>query len=226
MSAIQNMVFLVGSPKAKDSTSESLGGYLRDQLIARGAQAQTFHAHKVLRTAKNTADFLEAVDHADLMLVAFPLYVDTLPYVLQHTLEHLAAHRQGALRSKSQRLVCISNSGFPEADHNALALEVCEQFAQEADFAWYGGIALGGGGVIGGQPLAELGVAHNLRAALDKAAAALLHDQPVPQAVIDTFAKPLIPKRMYTLVGTIGWHMQARQNGVFGQLNRRPFTEN
>ena len=47
----------------------------------------------------------------------------------------------------------LANCGFPEAHHNRTALEICAQFAAAAGMTWAGGLALGAGGAVHGQPL-------------------------------------------------------------------------
>ncbi len=49
---IQRALLLVGSPKARKSTSNSLGEYLFDGLRARSIQTETIYLHTVLRNPK------------------------------------------------------------------------------------------------------------------------------------------------------------------------------
>ena len=66
-------------------------------------------------------------------------------------------------------------------------------------------------------------MAHNVVAALDRAAAALAAGQPVPEEVATLMARPLIPAWAYMLMGDLGWLMQARQNRALTRLAGRPF---
>ena len=92
---IQRALLLVGSPKTRKSTSNSLGGYLFEQLSAQSIQTETIYLHTVLRSPQKMQALLEAVDAADLVTLAFPLYVDALPAPVIEALERIAAHRQG-----------------------------------------------------------------------------------------------------------------------------------
>lgn len=217
-----NVVFLVGSPKpAGKSSSEALGAYLVGQLNA--AHTETFHAHKVIRTQKFTDAFLTALDQADLLVVSYPVYVDTLPYVLQSVFEIIAARPRPAHR---QRMVCVSNCGFPEASHTELSLAVCRAFAEDAGFVWAGGVGLGEGGAINGEPLeARGGMTAHLRESLDYVATCLNRDEPIPQTAAERVAKPVMPRRLYTLAGTVGWHVQARGNNVMRKLRHQPYDD-
>jgi hypothetical protein len=89
--------------------------------------------------------------------------------------------------------VAIVNSGFPEIHQNAVALAICEEFAAQSGIAWAGGLALGGGGMVGGQPLTETKrsgppVKHVIQA-LDLTAAALSDGLPVPAQAVKLMAK-------------------------------------
>lgn len=59
--------------------------------------------------------------------------------------------------------------------------------------------------------------------AFDLTASALVAGQPAPQEAITLLARPLMPLRVYTFMGDLGWRMQARRNGVYRQLRARPF---
>ena len=160
-----------------------------------------------------------------IVILAFPLYVDGLPYLVTQALEQIAARRDNETDIQRPLFLAISNCGFPEAAHNATALAICRQFADEAGFAWAGGLALGQGGALAGRPLAEVGgMAHNVVAALDLAAAALAAGQPAPEEAVALMARPFIPARAYMLMGDLGWLMQARQNRVVTRLAARPFA--
>jgi hypothetical protein len=216
---------LIGSAKpAGQSSSEALGGYLAQRLEAQGIATATTHVARALRTPGRTAELLQAVDRADLFILAFPLYVDTLPYLVTQALERIAAHRQAGT-PPAMPFLAIANCGFPEAHHNATALAICQQFAAAAGFTWAGGLALGAGGAVSGRPLSEAGaMVRQVVQALDLAAAALAAGQPVPAAAISLMAQPLMSPRLYTLMGDVGWRLQARQHGTLRRLGDRPFA--
>jgi hypothetical protein len=220
-------LLIIGSAKlAGTSTSEALGAYLVGRLQEPGIAVTMQHVARALRTEERTAALLAAVDAADVVILAFPLYVDSLPYLVTQALERIAAHRAGQNGERRPLFLAIANCGFPEAAHNATALVICEQFANEAGFAWAGGLALGEGGAIAGRPLAQAGgMVHNVVAALDLAAAALAEGRPVPEEVIARMAQPFIPGRAYMLMGDVGWLAQARQNRVLTRLGARPFDQ-
>jgi multimeric flavodoxin WrbA len=224
---IRRALLLVGSPRTRKSTSQSLGGYLLEQLSARNIQTETIYIHTSLRSPERMRVLLEAVDAADLVALAFPLYVDSLPAPVVEALEHIAVHRSGRGQTHRQLLAAISNCGFPEAHHNATALAICEMFARQTDFAWAGSLALGAGqGLVHGMPLAELdGRAIPLKKSLEMAAEALANGNSIPSGAADLLAKPVIPPWLYRLSGIYGWRQQAKQYGVENLLKRRPYYD-
>ena len=134
------------------------------------------------------------MDAADIVILVFPLYVDGPPYLVTQTLEQIAARRAGETDIRRPLFLAIANCGFPEVQHNDTALAICGQFAAAAGFRWAGGLALGEGGAINGQPLAKAGgMAHNVVAAFDLAAAALTKGEPVPSEAVALMARPFIP---------------------------------
>ena len=226
MSSQGHVLLLVGSARRPRSTSESLGTYLGERLGERGFEAETLLVHRALKSDKGRAELLAATDHADVLVVAFPLYVDSLPYMLIRAMELVAQHRQARGDGKKQRLVAIVNSGFPEAHQNDTALAICRQFAKEAGFEWAGGLALGGGPAINGQALLRVkGMARNVIKSLDLAAAALAEGQPVSQEAAGAMATPITPAWAYALMGGFGWKRQAREHGTQKKLRDRPYHQ-
>jgi hypothetical protein len=221
---IQNALFIVGSPKARHSTSEVLGMHVVDALTQAGIHTETIIAHHALRTSASTASFLACYDQADVVLIAYPLYVDSLPYPLTQLMETMRDHRAQQPIAHTQRLACIGNCGFPEASHLDISVGMCQAFAQETDMAWYGALAIGEGGAISGQALSAIqGRLRHQMAALGMMSQALIADQPIPQEAIELAARPIIPHRMYTLMGTVGWHWQSHAHGVHQDLYAQPF---
>jgi hypothetical protein len=225
MTSPKKALLLIGSAKpAGESTSEALGAYLAGRLLEHGIETTTAHVARALRTEARTAELLAAVDAAGILILAFPLYVDGLPYLVTRALERIAAHRRAQPSPAPAAFLAIANCGFPEAAHNGVALDICRQFAEEAGFTWAGGLALGEGGAISGRPLAQVsGMARNTVAALDRTAAALAAGEPAPEEAVELMAQPFIPVTAYMLMGDVGWLMLARQNRVLTRLGARPF---
>jgi multimeric flavodoxin WrbA len=224
-SPIRRALLLVGSPRTRKSTSNSLGGYLFEQLSARGVQTDTTYIHTTIRSADRMKVMLQAIDAADLVMLAFPLYVDSLPAPVTEALERIDAHRANSHPPHRKLFTAISNCGFPEPEHNATALAICENFARQAGFDWAGSLALGAGqGMVQGLPLSELdGRVIPLKKALDLAAEALAQGLAIPEEAQALLAKPFIPGWLYRWMGAFGWRQQAKHYGAEKSLKRQPY---
>lgn len=222
---VQRALLLVGSPKTRKSTSHSLGGYLFDQLAVRSVHTEIIYLHTVLRNTQKMQALLDAVEAADLVTLAFPLYCDSLPAPVIDALERIASHQQGRGWSQRKLFTAVANCGFPEAYQCDTALAICEIFARKAGFTWAGSLALGGGGMINGFPLAEGGgKTIRIRQALDLAAEALARGDDIPRKAREGLAQPIIPHWMYWLITWMRWNQDAKSYGARGSLKRQPYA--
>lgn len=226
MNEPRRVLLLVGSPRGPRSTSESLGAYLLKKLQGYGLELEKVYIHPSLRSDEGRGNLLRAVDSSDLLILAFPLYVDSLPSPVIAALEMIAEHRKTSKKQRSQRFLAISNNGFPEACQNDTALAICRRFASETGIEWVGGLALGGGEAVRGKPLDEAGGrVRNVKKALDLAAAALAEGKSVPKEAEVLMAKAIVPVWMYVWFGNRGWKRQAKKYGAQNKLRDRPYQK-
>ena len=220
MKAPKQALLLVGSPKPGESTSESLGAYLFEELEKRGVATQSLHVTKAVRNDESVGELRAAASSADLIVLSFPLYVDSLPAPTVRALELLAEQPVGVAA-----FVAMCQSGFPEVEHNEVAVEICRNFSADAGFEWAGGLILAAGGMISGQPLRKLqGRMRSAIKALDLTAEALAAGRPVPDAAVQLMAKPPIPKFGYRFMANRGWHSQFKKRGEAESLKAQPFA--
>ncbi len=148
-------LLIVGSPRVKSpSTSGVLGGYVVEQLKQRGWETESLTLRGHLLQGEGQTEFLAAVDRANLILLAFPLYIDSLPFLMMKSLEVMAEHISARSQESPKWLFAIANNGFPEAHHNAVALGICRQFAADTGMVWSGCLALGAGlALFNGRPI-------------------------------------------------------------------------
>ncbi len=222
----ERVLLLIGSPRGKTSTSQALGGYLLDRLEGHGVVTQTVRLYTVQKSLERRAALLDHVDQADLVVLTFPVYVDSLPAPVMASLERIAESRRQGPPRRPQRFVALANCGFPEPLHTETPLATCAQFARETSFEWAGGLGLGGGeGLVHGTPLSELGRRTAvLRRALDLTATSVAKGGSVPAEAEALLARPAIPPWLYRMVGGVSWHRQARRNGVQRELRATPYA--
>jgi hypothetical protein len=179
-----------------------------------------------LQQEKGKQDLVSSVDRADLLLLAFPLYIDALPFLVTKALEVIEVHRRVTHQGMSQRLFVLSNNGFPEAHQNILALAICHRFAVQNGMRWAGGLAMGGGEALSsGQSLTSRNrsgppVKHVIQA-LDMTAAALAEGRLPPSEAVTMIARspiPLLPfaawRWIFMKVANKQWQRQAAANGI------------
>jgi hypothetical protein len=82
------------------------------QLAAQGMETTTIQVYPALSNAAKKEVMLAEIAAADLVVLAFPLYVDTLPAPVIALLESLTARR--AVLPPSTRFAALVNCGFPE----------------------------------------------------------------------------------------------------------------
>jgi hypothetical protein len=235
-------LLLIGSPKPGPSSSASLGSYLQERLAARGIATETVVLTKALKAEEATQALLAAVAAADLVVLSFPLYVDSLPAPVIRALELIADSRaaraadahaphvqapdaSGLGAPEQPGFLTICQCGFPEAEHNLVALEICANFARAAGFEWAGGLAMGGGGLIDGRPLgARGGLLRSVTRALDLSAAELAGGRPAPAEAVRLMSKAAFPAFAYRFVANRGWRADLRKRGAATPLDARPYA--
>jgi len=230
MNNIKNAILLIGSPKGKNSSSASLGGYLLNKIEEYDISTETVHLHSGIRTEAKRVKFLEKIEKTDLIILAAPLYVDTLPAKVIKALSLILENRieenlDNVDSEKRQSFAAVVNCGFPEAEQNETALRVYEQFAKEAKLNYLGGISIGMGGAVSGKSLSDMGgMTKSLIKGFDQAAEELAKNQKLSDSVIDKTSKPMMSQKwLYTLVGNLSWRFQALRNGVYRKINDKPY---
>lgn len=225
MNSPKNVLLLIGSPRGENSTSASLGNYLVEKLVNLGMKSEKGFIHRLINRPEKVQELFSMINNADLIILAFPLYVDSLPAPVIKAMELVKAERDRIKSSKSQCFIAISNCGFPESSQIYTALNICQIFANEAGFIWKGGIALGAGGAVNGIPLTERGgLVRNVIKGLDLASKALSEGKEIPQEAIELTSKKLIPIGLYKTMGNLGWILQARRNKVRKKIKDKPYA--
>lgn len=216
-------LILVGSPRVNKSTSESIGNYLSEGLINKGYECSSLH---IISKLKNDVEgLLQQVNDADMLIITFPLYIDCLPSPLIKAMELINQNRKGKENSKKQCLIAIVNNGFPEASQNETSLKICEIFAKNSGFQWLGGIPLGGGGAINGNPITKGSMTKNIALALDMTIEAIVNDNSIPSEAIYTMSKGMVPKALYTFFGNQRWKSQAKKNNSIKNMYAKPYLK-
>lgn len=222
---VKKALLLVGSPKEGFSTSDSLGNYLLSKLNEKGYTNEKAYIHRLIFREEKQEKLINNILNSDLIILAFPLYVDSLPAPLIKMMEFLSEKEVIINNERTIGFCAIVNSGFPEKIHNMTALKICEIFCKDMGFEWKGGLAIGGGAVIHGRPLEDCkGMVKNIISGLNIVAEYLANSKVIPQEAVDLIEKPMMPKGLYRRMGNLGWRIQAMKNGTNKKLKRKPYN--
>ncbi len=104
MNAQKRVLLLVGSPRGRNSTSESLGTYLLDRLREKGLKTETVRLSPLLKSDEGKQNLLTVVDGSDIIILVCPLYVDSSPAMVIKALEMIAKHRKSKKTVNNQQL--------------------------------------------------------------------------------------------------------------------------
>lgn len=215
----------VGSARPKgSSSSESLGRALAAGLEKAGVATTLVHAVSFIKAGRAAEKALSTMLAAELLVIAAPLYVDTLPALTTHALERLAECLPNA-SYPLRTVVGVLNCGFPEAAHNRTAMAILRNFTQQAGLLWAGGLAMGAGEILHGKPLTKARLLlRPQRRALALAARDLAAGRPLSPEASKEMARPLVPSSLFRWLGAARWLWQARRHGLgWRQLVARPF---
>jgi NAD(P)H-dependent FMN reductase len=217
-------LLLVGSAKPRgSSTSESLGQLLMEQLALRGVEGEIRHVSREAHSDETLRAFVADVRRHDLLVIASPIYIDALPALVTRTLEAIADDRIGDADAPPLTVAMVLNCGFPESRHAAVARTIGALFSRAVGARWAGALQLGGGGVIHGRPLPEVGhIAQHLLPLLDETAEALSRGQSIPPETRQEFKEPLMPTALYMAAGDAAWLWTATHEGALTRLWERP----
>ncbi|MDR3542456.1 MAG: hypothetical protein P4L69_16075 [Desulfosporosinus sp.] len=220
----QNALLLVGSPRESKSTSDVVGSYLLKKLDERGWQTKKGYVGQLIKSEESRSILLDALDKTDLIILSSPLYIDSLPSNTIRALQVIKQHRRSC-NNKPQRLVAIINSGFPEAEQNYTALQICRRFAIESGFEWLGGLPLGGGSGVDGKPLDKLGILfRKLIKSLNLSADAINKGELIPEKAI-RLMKDYPIMWLYFNILQLGIKLLAKKGGVLDKIHDQPFKD-
>jgi multimeric flavodoxin WrbA len=217
-------LLLVGSPRGSASVSAAISSHLGALLAQRGLTISTEWVPRTVREDPERRALAAALSGADVVVLATPLYVDSLPAPVTEALEALARRRTPEAASRP-RFLAIVNCGFPEAVHTDTALAICRLWAREAGLDWIGGLGIGGGGMLAGKPLAALGGrARAVTGALALSATAIAEGRIVPEEALRLARTLTIPAWLYRFLGDWGFRQEAKKHGTLARVGERPYA--
>lgn len=236
MNNLKRVLLLIGSPRGIKSNSTSVGNYLVDTLMKNGTveEAETIVLTRMIRSDVKMDEMLTSIKKSDLIILASPIYDDTVSYITLRALEYIAEHhkRPGNENEFNGKLLFpIANSGFPEPEQMKMLIMLFHFFATKTGFKWAGSLSVGSGQGLGGdkgKTLEEGGkrvkpVMEALEKVADSLAEGEYSDKTVglfPDLFFKRYFRPMV--KFFVWIGNKSWKKRAKANG--GDVYAKPYT--
>ena len=214
-----------GSPRGKRGNTDILLHKIVDGIAAiDSAEIEWLY----LNDTKTRETAHKAFLQADVVVLGFPLYTDSMPGLVKVFIESLEPYVQC---ESNPRLAFVVQSGFPEAHHSRYIERYLEKLARRMNAPYAGTIVKGGCEGLRHQP-EEANT--RLFADLSALGADLAHTGIFNRDRLRDLAKPekypwiLAPLFWLTLrlpFTQAYWDNQLKKNGVYERRSERPFKE-
>lgn len=190
-----------GSPKAKESAS----GYILQDLkeLLTEATISEFSA----RTSE--LNHVDEIVTQEILVFAFPLYVDAIP---SHLLSFLNQLEQ-VLKDRNSDMVvyAIVNSGFYESHQNEYALQLMRNWCVKAKVRWGQGLGIGAGGMMSSIHTIPHGKGPKKNISISMETLAVNIGRKKSDKNI--FTAPNFPRFLYKMAAEMGWRQAVKANG-------------
>jgi multimeric flavodoxin WrbA len=150
----KKILILNGSPRRK-GTSYSFARTIKMLTEVESNRAEIIHIIEYLEGEKSIENLRTLLGESDILCLSSPLYVDSLPYPVIWFFEKLVEDFKGEIKNKS--FFAIGQCAFPYSVLLDTLLNCCRCFADEAGMKWLGGLGYGGGVMINGAHLEQIG---------------------------------------------------------------------
>lgn len=194
-----------GSPRLGKSNS----GFLLNAL-----ESLIHQEHKIFHYQTNhpplPQEQVQALCQMDVLVFAFPLYVDGIPSHLLSLLVALEGHLKG--RDAQEVLVyALVNNGFYEGKQTAHAIDILKNWCHKAGVKFGQGIGIGAGEILkdGSIPIGR-GPLKNLERVLKELAENINQKTPGETRLIN----PNFPRFAWLFAGIQFWNQWAKKHGL------------
>ena len=201
------MALINGSPKGKRSASNCILQELKPLLAH---DSNRILEYRFCNSVLHPREMDQIID-CDVLIFAFPLYVDGIPSHLLRCLMQLEGHL-AAIPQKRIMVYSAVNCGFYEGEHNELAIEMLKNWCTKAGLTWGQGIGIGAGGML--PVLQNVPMGHGPKKNLGKAVAQLAHNALERTSGESLFFTANLPRIVYKLAAEMGWRQSIKANGL------------
>jgi multimeric flavodoxin WrbA len=213
-----------GSPRGKKSNSKVLiEQFLRGFIETEGNTYEIFYLNRV----NDAAAFQQAFAKADYVLLATPLYTDSMPGVVMAFIEALQPF---VGQEGNPPIGFIVQSGFPEAGHSRPLERYFEKLSSRLGSPYLGTIIKGG---AEGIQIQHEKMTHKLFEAFYQIGHHFGVTGEFDQGLVTRLAKPehypkwsipIFKVLLKTNFGKFYWNMQLKENGAYENRFAQPFA--
>ncbi len=132
-----------GSPRFKQNISGLLIKEIILELGEEGKNVEEYH----LNRRNIDKEKIENISRSDVIIFAFPLYVDSLPALVLEFLVEMEKN-QNKIKDIAPTIYCVINNGFFEGRQNNIAIRQMQHWCKKMNFIWGQGIGVGAGEML------------------------------------------------------------------------------
>jgi NAD(P)H-dependent FMN reductase len=213
-----------GSPRGQASTTKILLDHFLEGFAATGGNT---HETAYLNHVKDGDRFVESFRDAEHVLLAFPLYHDSVPAIVKTFIESLEPL---CGRAGNPSIGFLVQSGFPEAVQSRAVERYLEKLARRLGCRYVGTLIKGNANRIEEQPgmmkkkvftsFRELGRGFGETGEFDEQLVRKMAQPEKLPAVIRWVFRLM----MLTPLANLGWNRQLKKNNAFAQRYARPYS--
>jgi len=214
-----------GSPRGKGSNTRILMERFFEEFSAAGGKDYSI---EYLVKVDEHPDYVRKFTAADTVLIAFPLYTDSMPGIVTAFVEALAPLKG---KCAGKKIGFIVQSGFPEAIHSSFIPMYLEKLCKRLGAEYIGTVIKGGVEGIQIMPPSMTKKLFGMFAALGAYFAVAGEFDPYIMAKLaKPFRMGLFSRFFIRLMSKIGvinffWDSQLKKNNAFGRRFDAPFVK-
>ncbi len=194
-----------GSPKRDKSTSDLLMEYLISQIN----DNNEIELHNIKNDTFTERQF-EKVQNSDVLIFAFPLYVDSVP---SHVLKLLIELEKRNFATKNIAVYCVINNGFFEGHQNRIAITQMKNWCRSCGFIWGQAVGIGAGEML--PFLKDIPMGHGPNKNIGSALKCLSKNILSKSAGQDILVSPNWPRLLWKIQSSFSvWYPRAKSNGL------------
>lgn len=193
----QNILILIGSPKAQNSTSNLISKNLEKKFTAAHLIYDKLYLHKCQQHEELLIDKLST---ADTLILITPVYENNVPSTVLHFFELLSEYKT-SFGKQNKQFFTIALAGYADSSAIQGTLNTCKLFANAMHFSWLGGIATYPATLIENEDLGKMYM--GLITSLELLTKSLSQNTPLPKQLFDINTKSVLPAWLYRIAGSV-----------------------